>query len=76
MNKSEQVSSVTRRNVPRSDVQGRFYLSGGSTLLCDLSHDAFDVSYRPLNRRVPVKTLPFCKIHLQPVIISKITVPL
>ena len=33
------------------------------TLPCELSHDAFDVSYPPVNRQMPVKALPshnFC----------------
>ena len=31
---------------------------GGATLPCDLSHDAFDVTYPSVNRQIPVKTLP------------------
>ena len=54
MNKFEQVSnvdhqmSVARGVGARSDV--------GGTLPCDLSHDAFDVTYPP-NRQILVKTL-------------------
>ena len=62
--KFQQVSSDHHQMVPRSDVKGERGMSPGlmsgerGTLPCELSHDAFDVSYPHVNRQMPVKALP------------------